>query len=1455
MNINISNSIIDAAVKRQLASIGKRAVTEDGKKAFSEITLSSIEESLLHDYYAEAVLLLNTESQYFVKASSSPSDIGNTTGSAIGSVELEFPSNHNNAMNETIKLAFLTFLVAYAIYAWLSVSYPKLVERFRASMQDKMNALLQLIWHKAPPTAEYDTMLPPVVNIPGNIRLSYHEQCLFSYILGTDLLDDLVITSSESEVIVAKNESSRIFSVMNARVDGSTTPITATITITRSNTNTVLATFGVTADPPAENVPTEPVIIGFNIHSDSITLRKNQRQIIRYTGTLTEKTTSNDEIAYVADYGEGQIELHAIEVGSCIITLYGANGWRYTLNVNVTAVQSTSPKMNIISPLTVAEGATIEIPYTLGSDNINDFALSTNNENITIVNNTNDKKFVITGVTAGGTIVSLSSAAHPDINTTFLVVVTASQEQTRYPHIFDYSNGDTIRLHVGDDELLISFENLTGEEMAITASNENIGVVYDTDSVIVTPNSVGSSIITFSIPEINYTFYLLVEVLEQEITLSTPNMMYLVGTATTENRPHALTDESVELSTNEDITVYIDNVDDFSLLNISQVDTSKAEVTRVSNGVYRIRPKYGIFNVTFSYGTWSRTFNITYVQPVTVPIVTALYNEYNQTYTPIPSGQLSASLELYTYMAPSKVTVYVDESNAPVVAASSDSNVVTVARPVSLGTQQNQQSIFPQITIVGQGSATITFTTPNNPSWSFAIHVTVLVASNPVLRYSANGTDFFELTENSFNYIGSDPLYVSISDGEGYTLDVTNSNATKVSVRKIVVSPGSENYAITPIEGRATVTFTYGPWRKVINTRYISPAENQDEPNNGGNQIVYTPRIVNGIEDDYDEREVVVGETDVITIEGDTVSSAWTNRSENVTVSYDQGGTEVRVIGLESSNGEAVRVYIRTTNAPSSSANLLIDYNVVDNATTYSPRIVNSSDTDSHDERSIDVGDTDYIYIDGDTIDDAWIMASQMNFLQLTVQAAQNRIKVDGLASSESSAVQVLIRTVHAPSEGSNLSVAYTVVGQVAQAYIYGSTNRSIAANYEGEYLDIVDGSISSAASSDDSIISVSSYASGEYGRYRVYLTPHAVGTAVVTVTTTNNEMLTVNYTITAAVLWPDVTYESGSESVYENGGRVLSIGQKDIITVNNATVLNAYAHNGSSYLQISRSGNTITVTAKAVTAREYAYIQIVEQTQTGENIMYLAYKVVSPTVSNRYRNINVGDTDTFEVENGTVTDVTVEPSGVVNVSRSGNVVTVVGAATAQSGREAVVKVTCNNSVSAVVNMNYKVWPAASAVTVPSGVTSLGVVNNDAIEWSNESNSPTVPKTFLVLNAGIPVEDNSENHTQYNQGYIILRLMWEDSVGKYVVRACARNVAGRGQYFYYIRSTSGMLETQVLANSTTSQLIAELAAAILQHYGFTGDNAVVAGDTLELPYSGSDSWPFTNYYISIPNNQ
>lgn len=144
--ITLTIATLISAIKRHLSIIGKRLYSKDGKNQFSDITLSSAEDTQILTQYIESSYndveaLLN---QFIFPGNSTPEsgkikfDITNTRGD----------SNFETRSKDMIE----AYIVLNSVGEYLSMMHPDIAQKYQRDARQKVEALIGYVFHKNPPT-------------------------------------------------------------------------------------------------------------------------------------------------------------------------------------------------------------------------------------------------------------------------------------------------------------------------------------------------------------------------------------------------------------------------------------------------------------------------------------------------------------------------------------------------------------------------------------------------------------------------------------------------------------------------------------------------------------------------------------------------------------------------------------------------------------------------------------------------------------------------------------------------------------------------------------------------------------------------------------------------------------------------------------------------------------------------------------------------------------------------------------------------------------------------------------------------------------------------------------------------------------------------------------------------------------------------------------------------------
>lgn len=142
MTITVSSII--SSIKRHLATIGKR-YSKDGKNAFSDIVLSTAEDTqLLTQYINASAQDIEAALKMFVTAS--------TYGS--GTIAITITNTRGDNDFESRSQAMIeSYITLNSVGEYLSMMHPDIAQKYHADAQQRMQSLVAYVVHKKPTAA------------------------------------------------------------------------------------------------------------------------------------------------------------------------------------------------------------------------------------------------------------------------------------------------------------------------------------------------------------------------------------------------------------------------------------------------------------------------------------------------------------------------------------------------------------------------------------------------------------------------------------------------------------------------------------------------------------------------------------------------------------------------------------------------------------------------------------------------------------------------------------------------------------------------------------------------------------------------------------------------------------------------------------------------------------------------------------------------------------------------------------------------------------------------------------------------------------------------------------------------------------------------------------------------------------------------------------------------------
>lgn len=142
MTFTVSNLI--SAIKRHLSIIGKRLYNKEGKNMFSDITLSSAEDTqILTQYINASAQDIESVLKQFITDSTYGATISMTITNTRGDLDFE-------ARTKDLAESYITL---NSVGEYLSMVHPDIAQKYQRDAQQRMESLISYVFYKKPPTA------------------------------------------------------------------------------------------------------------------------------------------------------------------------------------------------------------------------------------------------------------------------------------------------------------------------------------------------------------------------------------------------------------------------------------------------------------------------------------------------------------------------------------------------------------------------------------------------------------------------------------------------------------------------------------------------------------------------------------------------------------------------------------------------------------------------------------------------------------------------------------------------------------------------------------------------------------------------------------------------------------------------------------------------------------------------------------------------------------------------------------------------------------------------------------------------------------------------------------------------------------------------------------------------------------------------------------------------------
>ena len=148
MTLTISTLI--SAIKRHLSIIGKRLYSKDGKNLFSDITLSSAEDTqILTQYINASAQDIEAVLKQFITASTyNGTTIAMTIANTRGDADFE-------ARTQALADSYVTL---NSVGEYLSMVHPDLAQKYQRDARQSIESLVSYVFYKKTPTATADPL-------------------------------------------------------------------------------------------------------------------------------------------------------------------------------------------------------------------------------------------------------------------------------------------------------------------------------------------------------------------------------------------------------------------------------------------------------------------------------------------------------------------------------------------------------------------------------------------------------------------------------------------------------------------------------------------------------------------------------------------------------------------------------------------------------------------------------------------------------------------------------------------------------------------------------------------------------------------------------------------------------------------------------------------------------------------------------------------------------------------------------------------------------------------------------------------------------------------------------------------------------------------------------------------------------------------------------------------------
>ena len=145
--MTITVATVISAIKRHLSIIGKRLYSKEGKNMFSDITLSSAEDTqILTQYITAAAQDVEAVLKQFITATV-------VTGSPATSISMTIQNTRGDSDFETrVKDLSESYITLNAVGEYISMLHPDIAQKYYRDAKQRIEMLVSYVYHKNPPT-------------------------------------------------------------------------------------------------------------------------------------------------------------------------------------------------------------------------------------------------------------------------------------------------------------------------------------------------------------------------------------------------------------------------------------------------------------------------------------------------------------------------------------------------------------------------------------------------------------------------------------------------------------------------------------------------------------------------------------------------------------------------------------------------------------------------------------------------------------------------------------------------------------------------------------------------------------------------------------------------------------------------------------------------------------------------------------------------------------------------------------------------------------------------------------------------------------------------------------------------------------------------------------------------------------------------------------------------------